>query len=68
MITGSEDGGHQSYEKVSTLVLLQQVQKKHPDLPKIACGGFATGSGLAVALSAGAGAVAMGSRFIASSI
>lgn len=66
VVTGGEGGGHQSYEKVSTLVLLQQVQQKFPDLPKIACGGFATGEGLAAALSLGAGAVAMGSRFIAS--
>jgi len=48
------------------MVLLQQVQQKHPDVPKIACGGYATGMGLAAALSLGAGAVAMGSRFIAS--
>ena len=66
VVTGTEGGGHQSYEKVSTLVLLQQVMEKHPDLPVIACGGFATGEGLAAALSLGAGAVAMGSRFIAS--
>ncbi|MHA2397912.1 MAG: NAD(P)H-dependent flavin oxidoreductase [Promethearchaeota archaeon] len=66
VVTGGEGGGHQSYEKVSTLVLLQQVQKKHPDFPVIACGGFATGAGLAAALSMGAGGVAMGSRFIAS--
>ncbi len=64
--TGTEGGGHQSYEKVTTLVLLQQLAKAFPDLPKIACGGFATGEGLAAALSLGAGAVAMGSRFIAS--
>jgi len=64
--TGTEGGGHQSYERVSTLVLLQQLTKAFPDLPKIACGGFATGQGLAAALSLGAGAVAMGSRFIAS--
>jgi len=64
--TGGEGGGHQSYEKVSTLVLLQQLNKAFPDLPKIACGGFATGEGLAAALSLGAGAIAMGSRFIAS--
>ena len=64
--TGTEGGGHQSYEKVSTLVLLQQLNEAFPDLPKIACGGFATGEGLAAALSLGAGAVAMGSRFIAS--
>jgi enoyl-[acyl-carrier protein] reductase II len=66
VVTGTEGGGHQSYEKVSSLVLLQQVMEKHPDLPVIACGGFATGEGLAAALSLGAGAVAMGSRFIAS--
>ncbi len=64
--TGSEGAGHQSYEKVSTLVLLQQVRKKYPDVPLIGCGGFATGEGLAAAISMGAGAVAMGTRFIAS--
>ena len=64
--TGTEGGGHQSFEKVTTLVLLQQLNEKYPDLPKIACGGFATGEGLAAALSLGAGAIAMGSRFIAS--
>ncbi|MFX1323470.1 MAG: NAD(P)H-dependent flavin oxidoreductase, partial [Promethearchaeota archaeon] len=39
---------------------------KQPDIPKIACGGFASGLGLAAALSLGAGGIAMGSRFIAS--
>jgi len=66
VVTGWEGGGHQSYEKVSSLVLLQQVHKNHPDVPTIACGGFASGEGLAAALSMGAGAIAMGSRFIAS--
>ncbi|NVM35080.1 MAG: nitronate monooxygenase [Candidatus Lokiarchaeota archaeon] len=66
VVTGGEGGGHQSYEKVSTLVLLQQVIKKYPNFPVIACGGFATGEGLAAALAMGAGAIAMGSRFIAS--
>ncbi len=66
VITGTEGGGHQSYEEVSTLVLLQQVLEKYPDFPVVACGGFATGRSLAAALSLGAGAVAMGSRFIAS--
>jgi len=42
------------------------MNEQFPDLPKIACGGFATGEGLAAALSLGAGAIAMGSRFIAS--
>ena len=66
VITGWEGGGHQSYEKISTLVLLQQVRRKHPDKPIIACGGFGSGEGLASALAMGAGAIAMGSRFIAS--
>ncbi|TFF97355.1 MAG: nitronate monooxygenase [Promethearchaeota archaeon] len=66
VITGTEGGGHQSYEKVSTLVLLQQIEEKYPDVPVIACGGFATGEGLAAALSLGADAIAMGTRFIAS--
>ncbi len=66
VVTGTEGGGHQSYEKVTTLVLLQQISKTFPDLPKIACGGFATGEALTAALSLGAGAIAMGSRFIAS--
>jgi len=66
VVTGTEGGGHQSYERVSTLVLLQQINKYFPNLLKIACGGFATGESLVAALSLGAGAVAMGSRFIAS--
>ena len=66
VVTGTEGGGHQSYEKVSTLVLLQQIMSKHPEIPVVACGGFASGNGLAAALSLGAGAIAMGSRFIAS--
>ncbi|MFW9969021.1 MAG: NAD(P)H-dependent flavin oxidoreductase [Candidatus Odinarchaeota archaeon] len=66
VVTGTEGGGHQSYERVTTLVLLQQINKVFPDLPKIACGGFATGEALVAALSLGAGAIAMGSRFIAS--
>jgi len=66
VVTGTEGGGHQSYERVSTLVLLQQIDKKYPTVQKIACGGFATGESLAAALALGAGAIAMGSRFIAS--
>ena len=66
VLTGGEGGGHQSYEQVSTLVLLQQVLQKYRDLPIIACGGFANGIGLASAIAAGAGAIAMGSRFISS--
>lgn len=66
VVTGFEGGGHQSYEKTSTLVLIQQVKQAFPDIPIILCGGFATGVGLAGALAMGAGAIAMGTRFIAS--
>ena len=66
VITGGEGGGHQSYEQISSLVLLQQFTEKYPDFPVIACGGYATGRALAAALNLGAGAIAMGSRFIAS--
>ncbi|MHA1479553.1 MAG: NAD(P)H-dependent flavin oxidoreductase, partial [Promethearchaeota archaeon] len=31
--TGIEGGGHQSYEKISTLVLLQEIRKRLPDIP-----------------------------------
>ena len=64
--TGGEGGGHQSYEKVSTMVLLQQVRKKYPDLPILACGGFATGEGLAAVLGMGGGGIVMGTRLISS--
>lgn len=66
VLTGTEGGGHQSYEKVSTLVLLQEAMTTWPDIYKVACGGFATGEAVAAALALGADAVAMGSRFIAS--
>jgi len=62
--TGIEGGGHQSYDNISTLVLLQEIRKKLPQIPVIASGGYATGDGLASALSMGAGAIQMGSRFI----
>ncbi len=48
------------------MVLQQQVCRKYPDIPKIACGGYASGQGLAAALSLGSDGIAMGSRFIAS--
>ncbi len=64
--TGTEGGGHQSYEGVTTLVLIQQVAQKYPDKMLIGCGGFATPESVAAGLALGADAVAMGTRFIAS--
>ena len=63
--TGTEGGGHQSYERVTSLVLLQEVCQKHPDKMIVACGGFANPEGVAAALAMGAEAVALGTRFIA---
>ena len=64
--TGTEGGGHQSYEMISSLVLLQEVVRKYPELLTVACGGFASPEGIAGAIAMGADAVAMGTRFIAS--
>ncbi|MFX1324062.1 MAG: NAD(P)H-dependent flavin oxidoreductase [Promethearchaeota archaeon] len=64
--TGTEGGGHQSYEGVTTLVLVQEVAEKYPEILSVACGGISTPEGIAAALSMGADAVAMGTRFIAS--
>ncbi|MFX0133141.1 MAG: NAD(P)H-dependent flavin oxidoreductase [Candidatus Hodarchaeota archaeon] len=62
---GYEGGGHQSYEKVHTLVLIPEVRNHYPDKPIIAGGGFYDGAGLASALTMGADAIQMGSRLIA---
>ncbi len=64
--TGTEGGGHQSYEGISTLVLLQQVARKYPEKALVACGGFSSPEGVAAGFAMGADAVAMGTRFIAS--
>jgi enoyl-[acyl-carrier protein] reductase II len=66
VVNGFEAGGHQAYERVGGVTLLQQIQQKYPDIPKIAAGGYANGTGLALALAAGADGISMGSRFIAS--
>ncbi|MHA1274613.1 MAG: NAD(P)H-dependent flavin oxidoreductase, partial [Promethearchaeota archaeon] len=66
VVTGIEGGGHQSYEKIGLLVLLQKIRQEFPNVPIIACGSIANGIGLAACLAAGAGAIAMGTRFIAS--
>jgi NAD(P)H-dependent flavin oxidoreductase YrpB (nitropropane dioxygenase family) len=66
VVTGIEGGGHQSYEEISTLVLLQEAVRAYPDFPIIACGGFASPESLAMAIAGGADAIAMGTRFIAS--
>ena len=65
VVTGIEGGGHQSYEEITTMVLLQQAAREFPDTPLVACGGVASPEGVAMAIAGGADAVAMGTRFIA---
>ncbi len=62
---GYEAGGHNGLDEITTMVLVPQVVKA-VDIPVIAAGGIATGNGLLAALSLGAEAVQMGSRFVAS--
>lgn len=64
--TGTEGGGHQSYEEVTTLVLAQELVRSYPDIPVIGCGGIASPEGVASCIALGCDAVAMGTRFIAS--
>ncbi|GAH17444.1 unnamed protein product, partial [marine sediment metagenome] len=64
--TGTEGGGHQSYEGITTIVLVSQVAQKYPEKLLVACGGIASPESVAAGLAMGADAVAMGTRFIAS--
>lgn len=59
---GFEAGGHNGREETTTLALIPQVRKAI-DLPLIAAGGIATGSGMAAALALGAEGVQVGTRF-----
>ncbi|MFF8567356.1 NAD(P)H-dependent flavin oxidoreductase [Streptomyces albidoflavus] len=64
-IDGFECAGHPGEEDIPGLVLVPAAVRRL-DIPVIASGGFATGSGLAAALALGACAVNMGTRFVAS--
>ncbi|WP_432970081.1 NAD(P)H-dependent flavin oxidoreductase [Dactylosporangium sp. CA-233914] len=63
-IDGFECAGHPGEDDVPGLVLIPAAVKAL-DIPVIASGGIATGSGLVAALAMGACAVNMGTRFIA---
>ena len=65
-VTGMEGGGHQSYEQIGSSTLLAQVEQAFPETPRVAAGGYGSGAGLASALAMGAGAIVLGTKFIAS--
>ncbi len=62
LVTGHEAAAHG--ERVTSMVLVPAAANAI-DIPVVAAGGFADGRGLAAALSLGAGAIAMGTRFAA---
>jgi thiazole biosynthesis protein thiG len=61
---GFEAGGHNGREETSTMVLIPAVRRVL-DVPLIAAGGIATGSGMLAAIALGADGVQIGSRFVA---
>lgn len=63
-VDGFEAAGHPGEDDVPGLVLIPATAAK-TGLPIIASGGFATGAGLVAALSLGADAINMGTRFVA---
>jgi enoyl-[acyl-carrier protein] reductase II len=64
MVTGYEAAAHGS--DVGNISLIPSFAQSFPDVPIVAAGGFATGSGLSAALTLGADAIAMGTRFAVS--
>jgi enoyl-[acyl-carrier protein] reductase II len=61
---GFEAGGHNGREESTSLTLIPQVAKAI-DIPLIAAGGIATGKAMLAAMTLGANAVQVGSRFVA---
>lgn len=62
---GFEAGGHNGREETTTMCLIPIVRKEI-DIPLIAAGGIGTGRGMLAAMTLGADAVQIGSRFVAS--
>ncbi len=62
---GFEAGGHNGRDETTTFTLIPMV-KEVLEIPLIAAGGIATGSGMLAAMVLGADAVQIGSRFVAS--
>jgi nitronate monooxygenase len=70
VLQGVEAGGHRASftdheaEGLSTLALLRLVATEFPDLPLVAAGGIADGSGVAAVLAAGASVAQVGTAFM----
>ena len=62
---GFEAGGHNGKEETTTMALIPMI-KDVTNLPLIAAGGIATGSGMLAAMALGAEGVQIGCRFVAS--
>ena len=60
---GFEAGGHNGREETTTMCLVPMVRKA-VDIPIIAAGGIGTGRGMLAAMTLGADAVQVGSRFV----
>jgi enoyl-[acyl-carrier protein] reductase II len=65
VVEGFEAGGHNGRDETTTFCLVPMT-KKEINIPIIAAGGIATGSGMLAAMVLGADGVQMGSRFAAS--
>jgi enoyl-[acyl-carrier protein] reductase II len=64
VVVGGEAGGHPPPDLVSGHVMLRAIKRALPDTPVISAGGWADGAGIAAALALGAGAAALGTRFL----
>jgi len=62
--SGHEAGGHVAWDPVHTTVLVPAVRRT-VKVPVLSAGGWCDGKGLVAALALGAGAIYMGTRFIA---
>ena len=65
VVEGTEGGGFKSPVEVGLLVLIQSI-RQNTNLPIIAAGGIADGTGMAAVFAEGAEGIQMGTRFVSS--